>query len=667
MRFVWFFVIFAGMAVSFSLKSMSKSPYAKLSELELNRVELKGGFWGEKREQLWKTVLRYQWTQMESHNDVNNFRILAGEKNGVHLGPVYLDSDLYKWLEAACYVSGKHPEDEWLSARISELSGLFAKVQMPDGYINTYYQSFAPERRWTNLVMNHELYCSGHLIEAGVAHKEATGRDELLSIAIKLADHIDSVFGPGKNPGVPGHEEIELALIRLYRETGEKRYLELASHFIHQRGRYTRYPQALLNSLKDQSELSKIVNEKRAPYLNKAPKAGSAAGYIIGGAVFDPRIPWSFFSGKYFQDDKPFVEMSVAEGHAVRAMYFFTGATDVYLETGEAQLLESAERIWDNTISKRTYITGGMGALPVIEGFGRDYELPNRSYTETCAGIGSFFWNWRMLRATADAKYADLMERTLYNAILPAISLDGTKYFYQNPLASFGHDQRQPWYGCACCPPNIARLFGSLERYLYSESDAGIWFHQYISGSAEFKIKGQKVKTNLESGFPFQGDVKIKLNMDKPGLFSIMLRIPEWAKSVSVSINNETISKEPEPGTYLKISREWKDGDEIRLNFAMEIMLIESPPEVKNNLGKVAIKRGPLIYCLEDKDNPGINVHRAVLLKSQKLSSELTSNFPGGVVLIKGKTVNGKNFTAIPYYLWSNRGPSDMEIWIKAN
>ncbi len=651
-----------GMAISVQAAGQM-TPYAKLSQLSLSQAEIKGGFWGERREQLWKTVLPYQWTQLESHHDVDNFRILAGEKDGVHLGPVYLDSDLYKWLEAASYLSGKHPQDQWLSDRITELTGLFGKVQMPDGYLNTYYQTFAPDRRWTNLLMNHELYCSGHLIEAGCALKEATGKDDLFKIATRLADQISSVFGPGKKQGVPGHEEIELALVRLYRQTGDKKYLEMANFFIGRRGRANKYPQAMIKSLKDQSELARIVNEKRRPWLEKAPKAKSAAGYIIGGTLFDPRIFTNFYTGKYFQDDKPFVDQTTGVGHAVRAMYYFTGAADLYLETGDAALFQTAQKIWDNTISKRTYLTGGMGSLGGIEGFGRDYELPNRSYTETCAAIGSFFWNWRMLRATADAKYADLMERTLYNGILPAISLDGTKYFYQNPLTGNGKDQRQPWYGTACCPPNIARLFGSLERYLYSESDEGVWVHQYISGAARFR--NGKVNLELESGFPFSGDVRIKISAQKPGSFAVMLRIPAWADKAAVAVNDEKLSNIL-AGTYLKIQREWKTGDEITLNFPMEIRLIDSPPEVKSNRGKVALMAGPLIYCLEEKDTPGINVHQAVISKSGKLEMAKRDDLLGGVMTVKGKTLAGKEFIAIPYYAWSNRGPSRMEIWIKA-
>jgi len=659
---VWLLVF--GMAISVQAAGQM-SPYAKLSQLSLSQVEIKGGFWGERREQLWKTVLPYQWTQLESHHDIDNFRILAGEKDGIHLGPVYLDSDLYKWLEGASYVSGRHPEDQWLSDRISELTGLFGKAQMPDGYLNTYYQTFAPERRWTNLLMNHELYCSGHLIEAGCALKEATGKDDLFKIVTKLADHITSVFGPGKKQGVPGHEEAELALIRLYRQTGEKKYLEMAGFFINQRGRSNQYPQAMINSLKDQSELSKIVNEKRRPWLEKAPRAKSAAGYIIGGALFDPRIFTNFYTGKYFQDHKPFLQMTVGEGHAVRAMYYFTGATDLYLETGDANLLQTAEKIWDNTISKRTYLTGGMGSLGGIEGFGRDYELPNRSYTETCAAIGSFFWNWRMLRATADAKYADLMERTLYNGILPAISLDGVKYFYQNPLTGNGKDERQPWYACACCPPNIARLFGSLERYLYSQSEEGIWVHQYVSGTAEFRSQKEKVKIEIESGMPFRGEVKIVMGVEKPSGFAIMLRIPSWADKATVAVNDEKLSNIL-AGTYLKIQREWKTGDEITLYFPMEIRLIDPPKEVKNNRGKVAILAGPLIYCLEDKDNPGMKMDQIVIAKSGKLEMVKRDDLLGGVMTVKGKTSAGKEFIAIPYYAWSNRGPSQMDIWLKA-
>jgi hypothetical protein len=662
----WAVFVILGLALAVGAISADNGPYAKFEQLSLSQVEITRGFWGARREQLEKTVLPTQWEQLESHHDIDNFRVLAGLKTGTHFGPVYLDSDLYKWLEAASYVSGKHPEDKLLADRVAEVVGLIAKVQMPDGYVNTYYETFAPDRRWTNLVMNHELYCSGHLIEAAVANKEATGKDDLLKVAVKLADHITNVFGPGKNLGVPGHEEVELALVRLYRQTGDKKYLEQANWFINERGRFTKYPQATLNSLRDQSSLAKIVNAKRRKFAADAPKAGTASGFLFETALLDPRIPGEFLSGKYFQDDNPFVDLTVAEGHAVRAMYYFTGATDVYLETGNQKLLDAAERIWDNTITKRTYITGGMGSLPGTEGFGRDYELPNRSYTETCAAIGSFFWNWRMLRATGDAKYADLMEKTLYNAIIPAISLDGTRYFYQNQLTSSGKDARQSWYETACCPPNIARLLGSLERYLYGQSVDGIWVHQYISGSARFERGGKKLKIDLESWFPWSGDVKIKITADQPALFSLMLRIPSWAQNTEVKINGQAAAEKAEPGKYLRLSREWKNGDVITITFPFEVRVIDPQPQVKEDRGKIAIMRGPLIYCLECKDNSGMNTHKAVLSKSAKITIDQRNDLLGGVVLLKAKSKTGKDLVLIPYYAWSNRGPSYMDVWIKA-
>ena len=665
MRAIFMMIIFlAGLAITrHGLASGDVSPYAKLDQLPLNQVEVRGGFWGEKREQLWKEVLPYQWTQLEANHDVDNFRVVAGEKPGTQFGPVYLDSDLYKWLEAASYMAGRHSDDKWLSDRVVELTGLIQKAQMPDGYINTYYQSFAPDRRWTNLVMNHELYCSGHLIEAACANREATGKDALFNAAKKLADHIVATFGPGKNEGVPGHEEVELALVRLYRQTGDKKYLEQASWFINQRGRYNKYPKAWIASLKDQASLSETANAKRAQFQKFDPKTGTAAGHVI--INLDPRIPMEFLNGSCFQDDKPFLDQTVGVGHAVRAMYYFTGAADVFLETGDAKLLQTSEKIWDNTIGKRTYITGGMGSLGTIEGFGRDYELPNRSYTETCAAIGSFFWNWRLLRATAEPKYGDLMEKTLYNAILPAIALDGKNYFYQNPLTSSKKDKRQPWYGTACCPPNIARLFGSLERYLYAQSAEGIWVNQYVSGVASFARPEGKIALEIESGFPWAGNVKLKLSPQKPAAFALVLRIPSWADNAAVKINGKSISEKAVPGTFLKLDREWKPGDEVEIYFPMTPRLVDSPVEVKENQGKVAILAGPLIYCLEDQDNPEIYIHKVVIARSAKLETEKRNDLLSGVNVVKGKTADGKQFIAIPYYSWSNRGPSNMDIWLK--
>jgi len=638
---------------------------AVFSELKLSQVEIQDRFWAPRRELLRTVTLPSQWRQLEAYHDVDNFRILAGKKTGVHLGPVFLDSDLYKWLEAASYVLAKHPEDRELAGRVAELSSLIAAVQMPDGYLNTYYESFAPDRRWTNLWMNHELYCSGHLIEAACARTETVGPNPLLAVATKLADHLVAQFGPGKNAGVPGHEEVELALVRLYRLTGERKYLDLAGSFIHRRGRDPHFKRELLSDLRDQSQLNKIVQEKRKPYLAALPAEDSSSyGSFKLPWRLVPRILACFVSGRYFQADRPLEAQTAAEGHAVRAMYYFTGAADLDLETGEAETLSSLKTVWDHTVTRRTYVTGGLGALPIIEGFGKDYELPNRSYTETCAAIGSFFFSWRMLRATGEAKYADQMERALYNAILSGLSLDQKHYFYGNPLTSSGEHERKEWFTVACCPPNLARLLASLERYLYGQSADGIWVHQYIAGRAEFERHEGRVKLAVESGFPWEGRASVQVEPERPMTFSLRLRVPGWADKAVVKINGEKTAEPIRPGSYLVLHREWRPGDEVVLEFGMQPRLESAPIEVRENRGKAAILAGPLVYCLEDRDNPGLDVHRLQLNPGAKLEAAYQADLLGGLAVVRGETADGKSWTAVPYYAWGNRGRANMEVWI---
>jgi len=355
----------------------------------------------------------------------------------------------------------------------------------------------------------------------------------------------------------------------------------------------------------------------------------------------------------------------VAEGHAVRAMYFYAGAADLYLETGEAKILSTLETIWDNTVQKRTYITGGLGALPVIEGFGRDYELPNRSYTETCAAIGSFFFSWRLLRATGEAKYADQMERALYNAILSGVSLDMKHYFYGNPLASDGGHERRDWFVVACCPPNLARLLASLERYLYGQSRDALWVHQYIGGQARFERPEGKVLLLVESGFPWQGKARVQVKPDSPMTFSLLLRAPGWAQGAEVKLNGRAAPERIVPGSYVRLQREWHSGDVVELAFGMKPRPLQSPPEVKSNRGRAAVLNGPLVYCLEDKDNPGLDVHRLRFNREPDFMVSYNPDLLEGLATVSGRTAEGKRFIAIPYYAWCNRGRANMEVWIK--
>jgi uncharacterized protein len=629
---------------------------------ELKRVEITDQFFAPRREALGRVTLMSQWAQLGKHHDVDNFRVAAGELTGAHQGMMFNDSDVYKWLEAASYVLAKHP-DSPAAAPVAELTRLIPEAQMPDGYLDTYYRIFAPDHRWRELDLNHELYCSGHFIEAACARSETSGDRRLLAAAERLGDCIAAEFGPGKNEGVPGHEEVELALIRLYRVTGNPAYLDTAAFFIDRRGRDPHYKRELLRDVGGAAKVSQAARKLRALDPVKPDQERVDVGMIFKPSALLRAIA-DISSGRYFQMDRPLAEQTVAVGHSVRAMYFCTGAADLCLERDDPGLRSALTSIWDRTITRRTYVTGGMGSLPIIEGFGRDYELPNRAYSETCAAIASFFFSHRMLRLTGEAKYADQMERALDNAILSGISLDGTKYFYQNPLTAAGKTQRQDWYKVACCPPNIARLLASLERYLYGEGKDA-WVHQYVSGTADLELAAGKVRLTVASGLPWAGTVKVRVAPERPARFVLRLRVPGWSGASRVRVVGDAQEYRPQPGTYLALDREWKPGDEVELVFDLAPRLLPSPPEVKEDRGKVAILAGPLVYCLEDRDNPGINVHRVELDPQAPLAAEYRGDLLGGLAVVKARARDGRELVAVPYYAWDNRGPSHMEVWIK--
>ncbi|MCX7845455.1 MAG: glycoside hydrolase family 127 protein, partial [Dictyoglomaceae bacterium] len=451
----------------------------------------------------------------------------------------------------------------------------------------------------------------------------------LLDIAIRFADHIDSVFGPGKKEGTCGHPEVEMALVELYRETKDFKYLKLAKFFIDERGKG-----------------------------------------LVGGDL-------------YHIDHKPFRELDEIVGHAVRSLYLNCGATDLFIETGELSLLNALERLWHNFVERKMYVTGGAGARYEGEAFGEEYALPNETaYAETCAAIASFMWNYRMLHVSCEGRFGDIMELVLYNGLLSGISLDGKTYFYVNPLGDKGRHRRQKWFACACCPPNIARLIASLPGYIYSKSFDGIWVHLYTSNIARIDWDGKEIEFEVKTQYPWDGLVEFHVNTE--GEYSIFLRIPDWCKRYYLSINNEEISANIING-YAKIERTWKKGDILKLNLSMEPEFIVSNPKIINNIGRVAIKRGPIVYCLEQVDN-SFNI----------CDLEVFTNFPlnfsfepllGGVVVVRGKggviesntwrknlynslkEINSKRreveFIAIPYFAWANREPGPMQIWIR--
>ncbi len=624
----------------------------------LSDVEIDDEFWTPRRERNRDVTIDYQYEQLEESGTLENFRRVAAGKSGGFQGMWFQDSDAYKWIEGASYVLAQR-DDPVLAERVDEVVSLIAEAQGEDGYLNTYFSLVEPESRWTNLHMMHELYCAGHLIEAAVAHYRATGTETLLDVAIDFADLIDDVFGD-EIQGVPGHEEIELALVKLYRVTGTRRYLDLAAYFIDLRG-------------KDDRLAWEIDN----------PETLGGAEYGDGSIIPDARSVFTredgTYDGRYAQAHKPLREQETVDGHSVRAMYLYAAATDLALETGEDELIEAIERLWTNMTTKRMYVTGGLGPEAAHEGFTTDYDLRNDAYAETCAAIGSIFWNQRLFELTGEAKYADLIERTLYNGFLAGISLDGTAFFYENPLESDGDHHRKGWFDCACCPPNAARLFASLGDYVYSRRESALYVNQYVGSTVTTTVDGTTIDLSQDSALPWSGEVTIDVDADGASV-PLRLRIPAWAESPTVTVNGETVDV-PTDG-YLELERAWTD-DRIELTFEQTVTQLKAHPAVKADAGRVALKRGPLVYCLEAVDNdrplhqyedpsPVSTEHRPELLEGVTVIEGAASvpdrdGWDDDLYRPVSETARERiDVTAVPYYAWDNRAPGAMRVWIRS-
>jgi len=545
---------------------------------------------------------------------ISNFEKAAGLKEGKMEGVSWDDSDVYKVMEGIAYSLVKKPNPEY-EALLDRWIDLVAKSQEPDGYLNTYFTLNAPEQRWDDMG-NHETYCGGHMIEAAVAHYRATGKDTFLNVAIRFANHLDSIFGPGKRHWVTGHQEIELALVKLYHETGNKKYLDLSHWFLEERGR----------------------------------------GYGKGGQWTDPK-----YGAKQAQDDVPVSEIKGTTGHAVRAMYLYTGMADVAAEKKIPAYVAALERVWDVVVNRNMYITGGIGSAGHIEGFSADYDLPNKeAYCETCASIGMVMWNHRMNLMLKNAKYADVMERSLYNGVLSGVSLKGDRFFYVNPLETDGNHHRQHWFGCACCPTNIARLIPSVGSYIYTTSEDGIFVNLYMGNQANMKVGNREVELKQTTNYPWSGQVQLELNPKEKGRFAIHLRIPGWCKNYGLQVNSKAIKTPVTEKGYASIERDWKPGDKVNLDLSMPVELVAADPRVRANIGKRAIQRGPLVYCAEEIDNKNLE---SVIGEGTRFKTVPGTGILDGMTLIETGSGSEK-LTFIPYFSWNNREPGKMKVWI---
>jgi DUF1680 family protein len=641
-------------------------------------AKITDGFWRERLDVNARRAIFHQWDQLEASGCIENFRIAAEDVDGFREGWFFADSDAHKWLDAASRIFASFPDPK-LAAIMDEFIALLARAQQPDGYLFTYNQIHFPGTRWTNLQIEHELYCHGHLIEAGVSHHEATGRADLLDIARRAADHIVDDFR-GKGPEhTPGHEEIEIALLRLYQVTKHAPYLDMARQFIEQRGRTPRFALSILQQMSSVGSRGKFVRQKKQEYLTAHPdfKPYQLPPDNVASKPRNTMLRWltSALSGKFFQQHAPVREQIIPVGHSVRFGYLETATAMLARETGDATLVPTLERAWEHMVTRRMYVTGGIGSLPGLEGFGDDYELdPEYAYAETCASLASLFWNWEMAGLTGEVKYSDLFEWQLYNAAAVGMGLNGATHLFNNPLTCRGGVTRRPWYSVPCCPSNLSRTWADLGKYIYSSRKNELWIHQYISSQYENDL----AKIELHSKFPWNGKVEIKITSSAQ--FTLHLRLPSWSTKPQVKVNGqdektETISPRPEAVTasgydprgsrFLPITRAWSPDDRIEINFDMPIQLRRAHPKVKGHNGKIAVTRGPLVYCLESTDNPNVDIFNNKV-NTSSLQPVFEESLLGGIMKIKAKSTDGQTLTFIPYLLWGNRGESKMTVWVNS-
>jgi len=625
-------------------------PANRPTPVPLADVTIDDGFWNDRLATNREQSIEHQHEQLGERCLPNFRRVRDGETGGFQ-GMCFEDSDAYKWLEAASYVLATD-EDPDLRERVDEVVELVAAAQDDDGYLNTYVQLEFPGERWKNVRNLHELYCAGHLIEAAVAHYRATGERSLLDVATDVADHVDRVFGPGEDDldAAPGHEEIELALVKLYRVTDEERYLELASYFVDARGTTGRF-------------------DWETDHTEELP----------GGEWWHTT---SDYDPTYTQTHAPVRDQETVDGHSVRATYLYCGAADVAGETGDEELFDALLGLWRNMTEKRMYVTGGIGSTSDGERFTEDYDLPKRTaYAETCAAVGSVFWNRRLFELTGEGRFYDVLERALYNGALAGVSLDGTEFFYENPLESLGHHHRTDWFACACCPPNLARLLASLGEYVYATTDGEAYVNLYVGSEAELELDGEAVTLTQRTDYPWGESTTVEVGTHAPVDATLHLRVPEWCVDPDLSVDGEPVAADPEDG-YLAVERTWRDGDVVELAFDLPVRRVAAHPDAPDDAGRLALQRGPLVYCVEEADLDAAP-SRLRIDPEAPIDDQWDAELLDGVVALHGEadlvSTEGWEgrlyrewderrepapFTAVPYYGWDNREEGRMAVWL---
>ena len=638
--------------------------------MKILKSNITGGFWGN-----WEAVnanraIFHQWEQLEKTGCIDNFRILAEGKHVIRRGWFFADSDAYKWLEAAFRILSNE-FDPKLAAFVNAFVDLIEKSQSPDGYLYTFNQIHFPNTRWVNLQIEHELYCHGHLIEAFVSGVEVEAYEDKMAVAKKAADCIFSYF-KGKGPKyTPGHEEIEIALLRLFEVTGNQDYLAMARQFLEMRGKQAFFP---LNILRESvsntrrvnlvEEQQKDASEDKLPPSNRAKKP------------WNIQIRWilNALSGKLLQQHKPVLMQSVPVGHAVRFAYLETAAAMLDRLTGQETYRKTLEKSWKQLVDKRMYITGGIGSLPVIEGFGRDYELdPEFAYAETCAGLASLFWDHEMARLTGEAWYSDLYEWQLYNAALVGIGIDGKTYFYNNPLEVHQGIERRSWYEVPCCPSNLSRAIAWLHKDVLTICGDVIHIEQYFSTEQRIGFEEGEMTLEMISDFPWEGRAQIYFFNPPPRPILLRLRRPSWGGESIVEVNGEIINQVkrasrgvlgPQRADWIEVKRQWEEGDHLTLTFSSQAAVYHPNPKIISVSDKAALTRGPLVYCLESIDNQEVDIFN-VEMNSDTIKPDFEKDLLGGIWTLTGYSKKGELLTFIPYYLWGNRGASSMTVFLK--